>query len=87
MSSAILRRSKFIQVKVKKLQYRYFILNPPSNSETANLNGMNFKPQIEEQKCPPFTKFGVKRMIGLVTVHVLRFFSYLAAAVESADQF
>ena len=48
---------------------------------------MKFEPQIEGLKCPPFTKFGVKRMIGLVTVHVLRFFSYLAAAVESADQF
>ena len=69
------------------VQYGYFILNPPSNSETTNRNGMNFKPLIEELKCPPFTKFGVKRMIGLVTVHVLRFCSYLAAAVESADQF
>ena len=69
------------------IQYGYFILNPPSNSETTNRNGMNFKPLIEELKCPPFTKFGVKRMIGLVTVHVLRFCSYLAAAVESADQF
>ena len=70
-----------------QLQYGYFILNPPSNSETTNRNGMNFKPLIEELKCPPFTKFGVKRMIGLVTVHVLRFCSYLAAAVESADRF
>ena len=60
---------------------------PPSYSETANGNGMNFEPQIEGLKSPPFTKFGVKLMIGLVTVHVLRFCSYLAAAVESADQF
>ena len=74
-------------VDLNDLQYGYFILNPPSTSETANRNGMNFEPQIEELKCPPFTKFGVKRMIGLVTVHVLSFCSYLAAAVESADRF
>ena len=69
------------------LQYGYFILNPPSNSETANRNGMNFEPQIEELKCPPFTKFGVKRMIGLVTVHVQSFWTFWAEAVESADRF
>ena len=72
---------------VKHLQYGYFILNPPSNSETANRNGMSFEPQIEELKSPPFTKFGVKRMIGLVTVHVLSFLTFWAAAVESADRF
>ena len=48
---------------------------------------MKFEPQIEEHLPGLVTKFGVKKLIGLVTVHVLRFLSFRHAAVESADQF